>query len=90
MKWPRETPGLIKFVYIISTILFLATWIGLLSWTSRNFHHLPSEARFQIICLLVIYPVPCIRGWVEYPRSSVMFGLTYIVLMFAVLTIKHL
>jgi hypothetical protein len=84
MVWKPETAGRRKIAFVVAALLLVCSWGMLLSWLVRNYHVLPSEERYLVMFLLVMYPVPGIQTMVERPQSASMVTLTYLTLMFAV------
>jgi len=90
MTWKPETPGQRRFALVGVTVLFVLTWTSLLFWTIGSFRSIQPTVRFYAVCFLILYPVPWIQTVVEKPRSMSMVVVTYIALMAAVQTLRHM
>lgn len=70
-----------RFVYWVATALFAASWIELLFWSVRTWHGSGLDRRIEVVCLLLLYPLPWASLIARRPIKSVFLCLEcYIIL----------
>ncbi|MBZ5707579.1 MAG: hypothetical protein LAN63_19730 [Acidobacteriia bacterium] len=79
-----ETLTMRRFLYAVSTALFLLSWGYLLSYLVHDWHACSVDRRVQMVAFSAVYPIPWLRMIVERPKSLALAVTTYVVLSLAV------